>query len=61
MRIVNKLGLQVRAAVKFVGSPSPSTAVSNVKKAGRRVNGKSIMGVMIFAASQGPVLEGPLT
>ena len=51
--IVNKLGLHARAAAKFV--TLASSFASNVKLArnGQEVNGKSIMGVMMLAASKG--------
>ena len=63
VRIVNKLGLHARAAAKFVSLASTFESSIDVEKTGRRVNGKSIMGVMMLAASQGTVLtlhiEGP--
>ncbi|HHJ16744.1 MAG TPA: HPr family phosphocarrier protein [Gammaproteobacteria bacterium] len=51
--IVNKLGLHARAAAKFV--TLASSFASNIKLArnGQQVNGKSIMGVMMLAASRG--------
>ncbi len=53
VQIVNKLGLHARAAAKFVTCSSGFASQIHVVKDGRRVNGKSIMGVMMLAASQG--------
>jgi phosphocarrier protein HPr len=61
--ICNRLGLHARAAAKLVGTASGFDAEVTLEKQGQRVNGKSIMGVMMLAASQGTVLritaEGP--
>jgi len=51
--IVNKLGLHARAAAKFVELASRHQAHIEVEANGRKVNGKSIMGVMMLAASKG--------
>jgi len=51
--IVNKLGLHARAAAKFVGTASRFASDIQVERNGQRVNGKSIMGVMMLAASKG--------
>lgn len=56
VRIVNKLGLHARAAAKFVSLASTFASEVELEKDGKRVNGKSIMGVMMLAASQGSVL-----
>lgn len=50
--IVNKLGLHARAAAKLVSLASKFSCDVLVAKEARRVNGKSIMGVMMLAASQ---------
>lgn len=55
--IVNKLGLHARAAAKFVTVASGYQSTIEVVNGNRRVNGKSIMGVMLLAASQGKTLE----
>ena len=55
--IINKLGLHARAAAKFVATTSRFTSDVQVIKEGQQVNGKSIMGVMMLAASQGSELE----
>lgn len=56
VRIVNKLGLHARAAAKFVSLASTFVSDVHLEKDGKRVNGKSIMGVMMLAASQGSTL-----
>ena len=54
--IINKLGLHARAAAKFVTLASRYEANLNVSRNGRKVNGKSIMGIMMLAASKGTVI-----
>jgi phosphocarrier protein len=54
--IVNKLGLHARAAAKLVKTASAFAAQVTLDKAGQSVNGKSIMGVMMLAASKGTEL-----
>ncbi|HET8807107.1 MAG TPA: HPr family phosphocarrier protein [Methylophaga sp.] len=51
--IINKLGLHARAAAKFVTTASTFNANISVRRDGREVNGKSIMGVMMLAAAKG--------
>jgi phosphocarrier protein len=55
--ICNRLGLHARAAAKLVSTASRFRAEVFLDKQGQRVNGKSIMGVMMLAASQGTVLQ----
>lgn len=50
--IINRLGLHARAAAKFVSLASTFNSEIQVAKDGKTVNGKSIMGVMMLAASQ---------
>jgi phosphocarrier protein len=50
--IVNKLGLHARAAAKFVTLASSFASDIRVARNGQEVNGKSIMGVMMLAASK---------
>ncbi len=50
--IINKLGLHARAAAKLVSLASKFSCDIQVSKEGRQVNGKSIMGVMMLAASK---------
>jgi phosphocarrier protein HPr len=51
--IVNKLGLHARAAAKLTHIASSFQSEIWVSRAGRRVNAKSIMGVMMLAAGKG--------
>ncbi len=51
--IVNKLGLHARAAAKFVTLASSFASNITLTRNSQQVNGKSIMGVMMLAASRG--------
>jgi len=51
--IRNKLGLHARAAAKLVQCANRFESEVTVERRGQSVNGKSIMGVMMLAASQG--------
>ncbi len=51
--IVNRLGLHARAAAKFVKCAGAFESEIAVERNGRRVNGKSIMGIMTLAAAYG--------
>lgn len=53
IEIVNKLGLHARASAKFTQLASKFKSEVWVTRNGRRVNGKSIMGVMMLAAGKG--------
>lgn len=53
VEIINRLGLHARAAAKLVGCASGFTSRIEIERNGQRVNGKSIMGVMMLAASRG--------
>lgn len=55
--ISNKLGLHARAAAKLVRLASSYGSDVHVKRQQREVNGKSIMGVMLLAASKGTEIE----
>ncbi|MBU1193036.1 MAG: HPr family phosphocarrier protein [Gammaproteobacteria bacterium] len=61
--IINKLGLHARAAAKFVTLASQFESRVEVARNQQKVNGKSIMGVMMLAASKGTTLtiytDGP--
>ncbi len=54
--IINKLGLHARAAAKLVALASTFEANIELIHAERKANSKSIMGVMMLAASQGTEL-----
>ena len=51
--IVNRLGLHARAAAKLTHLASGYRSEIWLSRSGRRVNAKSIMGVMMLAAGQG--------
>ncbi len=51
--IVNKLGLHARAATRLVNVASAFAAEVWLNFEDRRVNGKSIMGVLTLAATRG--------
>jgi len=53
VEIINKLGMHARAAAQFVQVASNFSSHIEIEKDNRRVNGKSIMGVMMLAASKG--------
>lgn len=52
-QIVNKLGLHARAAAKLTHIAGGYKSEIWLSRSGRRVNAKSIMGVMMLAAGQG--------
>ena len=54
--IVNKLGLHARAAAKLTHLASGFKSEIWISRSGRRVNAKSIMGVMMLAAGQGSMV-----
>ena len=51
--IINKLGLHARAAAKLTHLASGFQCEIWISRSGRRVNAKSIMGVMMLAAGKG--------
>lgn len=53
IEIVNKLGLHARAAAKLTALATDFAAEVWLSKNGKRVNAKSIMGVMMLAAAKG--------
>ncbi len=55
--IQNRLGLHARAAALFVQTVASFDASVSVSKDGERVNGKSIMGLMMLAAGKGTSIE----
>lgn len=61
--IVNKRGLHARAAAKFVKTAGEFDARVQVTRNGQTVSGKSIMGLMMLAASPGTdihiAVDGP--
>jgi phosphocarrier protein len=63
VEIINKLGLHARASAKLTEVAGRFKSSVWVSRNGRRVNAKSIMGVMMLAAAKGSTLvvetEGP--
>ena len=55
--VVNRLGLHARPSAMFVKTASRFKCEIWVEKDGERVNGKSIMGLMMLAAGPGSTLE----
>lgn len=51
--IKNKLGLHARAAVKFVNLGNRFSATVRIEKDGNAIEGKSILGILTLAATQG--------
>ena len=54
--IINKLGLHARAASKLVNVAKRYGSKIQVVDAAKTVDGKSIMSIMLLAASQGTVI-----
>lgn len=55
--IVNKLGLHARAAAKLVQTASAFASDITVQHNNKQVSAKSIMGIMMLAASKGTTIE----
>ena len=53
LEIVNRLGLHARASVKLTQTASRFNSEVWLTRNGKRVNAKSIMGVMMLAAARG--------
>ena len=54
--IINKLGLHARASAKLTQLAGQFPCEVFLSKGGRKVNAKSIMGVMMLAAGMGSVI-----
>ena len=63
VEIVNKLGLHARASAKLTQLAARFQSDVQMSRNGRKVNAKSIMGVMMLAAGKGSKItleiEGP--
>lgn len=61
--IHNRLGLHARAAAKFVHVATRYRAQIRVSRAGKSMDGKSIMGILLLAAAHGTTItltaDGP--
>ena len=55
--ISNKLGLHARASAKLTKLAGGFRSEIHLSRAGRRINAKSIMGVMMLAAGLGSEIE----
>jgi len=57
LEIVNKLGLHARASAKLTQVAGKYKSEIWLSRSGRRVNAKSIMGVMMLAAAKGATIK----
>jgi phosphocarrier protein HPr len=61
--VVNVLGMHARAAARFVRLASSFVSHVRVKRDGRVIDGKSIMGLLLLAAARGAAItisvDGP--
>lgn len=57
VEIINKLGLHARASAKLTELASQFPCEVWISRNGRRVNAKSIMGVMMLVAAKGSKVE----
>jgi phosphocarrier protein HPr len=57
VRISNKLGLHARASAKLTKLAGGFSCELHMSRNGRRINAKSIMGVMMLAAGMGSEVE----
>lgn len=55
--IRNRLGLHARAAARFVHTASRFRSRVTAGRDGRTMDGKSILGILLLAASQGTAIE----
>jgi len=56
VEVINKLGLHARASAKLTQLSAKYACDVFIERNGRRVNAKSIMGVMMLAAGKGATL-----
>ena len=56
LEIINKLGLHARASTKLTQAAGKFASEVWITRNGRRVNAKSIMGVMMLAAAKGSIV-----
>jgi phosphocarrier protein len=57
VEIINKLGLHARASAKLTQTATRFKCDVYMERKGRRINAKSIMGVMMLAASKGTMVK----
>ena len=56
IEIINKLGLHARASAKLTQTAGSFLSEVWISRDGRKVNAKSIMGVMMLAAARGAMV-----
>jgi len=56
LEIRNRLGLHARAAAKLVQTAGRFKSEVKIRKNGEEVDGKSILGLLLLAASQGTAI-----
>jgi phosphocarrier protein HPr len=57
LEILNKLGLHARASALLVQTVNKFTAQVSISKDGQTIDGRSIMGVLTLAATQGSKIQ----
>jgi phosphocarrier protein len=57
LTIINRLGLHARAAAKLVSTATRFSSTIRIARDGKSADAKSIMGVMMLAASRGTVIS----
>ncbi|MSP40881.1 MAG: HPr family phosphocarrier protein [Deltaproteobacteria bacterium] len=57
LEILNKLGLHARASALLVQTVNKFAAQVNISKDGQTIDGRSIMGVLTLAATQGSKIQ----
>lgn len=57
VEIVNRLGLHARPAMSLVDTASAFKSTVTICRGGQKVDGKSIMQIMMLAATKGTILE----
>jgi phosphocarrier protein len=57
VQVQNKLGLHARAAARFVHLANRYRSRVTVTRNGKTIDGKSILGILLLAASEGTWLE----
>jgi phosphocarrier protein len=57
VQVQNKLGLHARAAARFVHLANRYRSRVTVSRNGKTIDGKSILGILLLAASEGTWLE----
>ena len=56
VRVTNQLGMHARAAARFVHAASAFSSQVKVARGPRVMDGKSIMGILLLAASRGALI-----